>query len=166
MFPRIRPCFLSLLFGIDLGEAGADHFFEEGGGEGLVGRELDSAFGEFVRFEIGLELFDNSGGGKKRTVVGEGGKPNEDLFVFEGGNAVADDFGGFAGDGGTNGGTNGGANFLERGALRFGDGGEIGVDGGVGLGGFGGAFARGRFCFLHDANGIRSQRRGRARAGH
>src|SRR6266702_6816592 len=58
-------------------------------------------------------------------MVGEGGKPDDDLAVAESGNFVADGFSG----GGREGGTDGGAHFLQGGVGWFGDGGEVGVDG-------------------------------------
>ena len=71
-------------------------------------------------------------------MVCEGCKPDEDLFVFEGRDAIADDFGGFAGEGGAD----GDADFLECGALRLGNSGEVFFDGGRRLGRFGAFHAR------------------------
>ena len=112
------------LFGDDLGEAGLDHFFDEGGGEGFVGGELDGAFGEGVGLQVALELFDDAGGGEEAAVVGEGREPDDDLAVSEGGDFIADGFGG----GWREGGADGGADFLQGGMRGFGHGGEVGVD--------------------------------------
>lgn len=113
----------------DLGEAGADDFLDEGGRQGLVDGELDGAFGDGEGLQVRAELFDHRGSGEKGTMLGEGSKPDYNLFVVEGRNAVGDRFGGLAG----NSGANRSADFLERGALRFRSGGEIFVDGGRSL---------------------------------
>ena len=126
-----------------MGEAGADHFFDESGGQRLVDRELDGALGEFVGLQIGFELLNDGGGGEERAVVGEGGEPDDDLFVFEGWYAVADDLSGFSGKGGAD----GGAEFLEGGALRLWDGGEVIVDGGGRVSGAGWFSGGSRFAF-------------------
>jgi hypothetical protein len=136
-------------FRFDVGEAGLDDFFDEGGGEGFVDVELDGAFGEFVGLELRLELCDDASGGEEGAVVGEGSKPDQNLFVFEGGNAVADDFGDLAGSGGVD----GRAEFLERGALGLGNGGEVLVDSGGRRLLYRRGFACRRFGFLHGRNG-------------
>ena len=42
--------------GVDVGEAGADHFLDESSGERLVDGELNGSFGESVRLQVVLEL--------------------------------------------------------------------------------------------------------------
>ena len=58
-------------------------------------------------------------------MIGESGEPDDDFAVAEGGDFVADGFGGGLGKSGSN----GGANFLQSGAGGLGDAGEVGVDG-------------------------------------
>jgi len=123
-----------------MGEAGTDHFLYERGGEGFVDRELNGSFGKSVRLQVVLELRNHSSGGKEGAMVCESGKPDDDLFVFEGRDAIADDFGSVRGKGSADGGTNG----LQGGALRFRRDGEVLVDGGRRLTG---SRRRGRFCF-------------------
>jgi len=138
---------LPALFGGDLGEACLDYFFDEGGGERLVGGELDGAFGEGVRPEVVLEFVDDAGGGEEAAVAGKGGEPDDDFAVAKGGNFVAD---GFCG-GRREGGADGSANFLQGCVGGLEDGGEVGVDifrSGAGLGpGCGSAFSG--FLFFH-----------------
>jgi len=104
------------LLGGDVGEAGPDHFFDEGGGERLVGGELNGAFGDGIGLQVGLEHFDDAGGGEEAAVVGESGKPDDDLAVTEGRDFVANGFGG----GWRERGADGGADFLQGGAGGFG----------------------------------------------
>jgi hypothetical protein len=119
--------------GRDLGEASLDHFFDECSWQRLVDGELDGAFGEGIGLQVVFEEFDDPAGGKEAAMLGEGGEPDDDFAVTEGGDFVADGFGGGWGKGGAN----GGANFLQSGAGGFGDANEVGVDGfraGSGLG--------------------------------
>jgi len=73
-------------------------------------------------------------------MVCESGEPDDDLFVFEGGDAVADEFGSVRGKYSADRSAHG----LEGGALRLRNGGEVLPDGGRGLPGAGGW---GWFCF-------------------
>jgi hypothetical protein len=83
-----------LFFG-DLGEAGFDDFFEEGGGEGFVGGEADCAFAYFKVGEVGAECVDDEiAHGEEAAVVFEGGDGADTAVVFESGDAVADGFDG------------------------------------------------------------------------
>ena len=66
-------------------------------------------------------------------MVGESSEPDENLFVFEGWHAIADDFGGVARSCGAYRGTDG----LERRALGLGDRREVFVDGDRRFGRFG-----------------------------
>jgi hypothetical protein len=111
-------------FGGDLGEAGFDHFLDEGGRKGLAGWELDGAFGEGVGLQVVLELFDYASGGEDAAMFGESGEPDDDFAMTEGGNFVADGFGGVRRQSGAD----GRADFLQGGASGFGDGGEVGID--------------------------------------
>ena len=113
-------------FGVDVGEAGADHFFDESGGERLVDGELNGSFGKSVRFQVVLELRNHGSGGKEGAMVCERGKPDDDLFVFEGRDAIADDLGSLRGKDSADRSADG----FEGGALRFRGGGEILADGG------------------------------------
>ena len=112
-------------FGGHLCEAGFNHFFDERGWEGFVGGELDGAFGEGVGFQVVFKHGDDTAGWKEAAMFGEGGEPDDDFAVAEGGDFVADGFGG----GRRQGGTDGCANFLQGGVGGFGDAGEVGVDG-------------------------------------
>jgi hypothetical protein len=120
-------------FGFDRGQAGADHLFDQGDGEGSVDGKLNGALGELVGRQVRFEFPDDSFGGKEGAMVGESSEPNENLLVFESRNPIADDLGGLAGSGSAY----GGADFLECRALRLGDSGEVFVDGSGRLGWFG-----------------------------
>lgn len=116
---------LAAAFRCHVGEAGFNHSADQGSGEGLVDGELNGAFGNGVGLEVIPELLDDSGGREEAAMVGEGGEPDEDLFVLEGGDAVADDLGGFRwGDRAYH-----GAHGFESSASGFRDEGQILVDG-------------------------------------
>jgi hypothetical protein len=118
---------LAFGFQFDMGQASAKHFSNQGSRQGFIDGELNGALGDFVGLKLRSELFDDAGGGKKGAVVGESSKPDQNLLVFEGWEAIADEFGGSAGSGGAN----ERAEFPECGALGLGDSREVGVDSGV-----------------------------------
>ena len=85
-------------------------------------------------------------------MAGEGGVPDENFFVFEGGDAVADGFGGFLG----NDGADGGPHFVHAAACGWLKGGKIFRDGFRFPGEFVGGSAFGGFCALHTRDAIRT----------
>jgi len=138
------------VLGGEVGEAGAKHFLEEGGGERFVDGELNGAFRDGVGFQLGLEFLNDGSGGEEGAMVSEGSEPDEDVCVLESRDAVADDFRGFTGKSGAK----GSADFPEGRALGFRDGGEVGVDGCERLLAFCGGLALGSgFRGTHAENG-------------
>jgi hypothetical protein len=84
-----------LLPAFNFSDADLHDFLDQGDGERLVERKVNGAFRGGERLQIVFEGFDHGGGGKEAAVVGEGTEPDENFFMSEGRDAVADDFGRF-----------------------------------------------------------------------
>ena len=106
-------------------DAGFDHFLDERRGKGLVGGELDGAFGNGIALELIAKSGDDRSGGEEAAVLGKRGVPHKHAIVAERRDAVAEDFG----RSGWNRRTNRCADFLQGAARWLRCRGQVFVDG-------------------------------------
>lgn len=131
----------------DLGGARLDDFLDQSSWKRLVQRKVDGSLRSGVALKVVFKLIDDRGRGKQTAVAGKCGEPDENAFVFESRNAVADSFRRFA----WRGGADRSAHFAKSAARRFWSCRKVFSEIVRRLFGFPRGAALARFSFLHAA---------------